>query len=81
MLESSYSTSRLIMFKKKVSFSMEIQKKEFFEINDNRNEKFLKYIDMCYKEILSKMLINKQKNLKLLLALAPALNNNNNNNN
>ena len=55
--------------KKYVHFSPEIRKKEFFEINENRNEKFQKYINLYYDEILSEMLINKQKNFKLLLAL------------
>lgn len=55
--------------KRSVHFSQEIRKKEFFEINENKNEKFRKYVTLYYDEILSKMIINKQKNFKLLLAL------------
>lgn len=55
--------------KRSVRFSLEIRKKEFFEINENRNEKFQKIVNLFYKDILSEMLINKQKNFKLLLAL------------
>lgn len=65
--------------KKKISFSTEIQTKEFFEINDNRNEKFRKCINLFYDEMFSEMLINKQKNFKLLIALNFAQNNNHNN--
>lgn len=55
--------------KRSVHFSQEIRKKEFFEINENKNAKFRKYVTLYYDEILSKMIINKQKNFKLLLAL------------
>lgn len=55
--------------KRSVHFSQEIRKKEFFEINENKNAKFRKYVNINYDEILSKMIINKQKNFKLLLAL------------
>ena len=61
--------------KRSVHFSLELRKKEFFEISDHRNEKFWKYVNLFYKEILSEMLINKQKNIKLLLALNIAQNN------
>ena len=60
--------------KRNVHFSSEVRREEFFEISDNRNDKFKKYVRLYYNEILSEMLINKQKNVKLLLALNIAQN-------
>ena len=60
--------------KKSVRFSAEIRKKEFFEVNVCRNEKFQRHVKLFYEELLNEMLINKQKNFKLLIALNIARN-------